>query len=139
MSESNSTDVINIDLGKLNKSEIILSLLEILECTSLLLEREDETLKTKEEISELILKAKKISDYFTKLVESEKHELKKNELLKPIPITEALDGLMTLTKTVENILEEKEEFLELTTLIMRSIIRLNVRLKIIDYKESRKI
>ena len=138
MSESNSTDIINIDLGKLNKSEIILNLLEILECTSSLLEREDETLKTKEEILELIPRAKEISDYLTKLVESEKHELKKNELLKPISITVALDGLMTLIKTVKNILEEKEKFLKLITLIMRSIIRTNVRLKIIDYKESRK-
>ena len=41
MSESNSMDIINIDLRKLKKSEIILYLLEILECITILLESED--------------------------------------------------------------------------------------------------
>ena len=130
MSESNSMDIINIDLRKLNKSEIILYLLEILECMTILLESEDETLKTKEQILDFIMKAKRISDHLTKLVKFEKYET-----LRPTLITEVLDDLMTLTITVKNTPERKESSLERTTLLMRFIIRLSVELRAIDYEK----
>ena len=135
MFDSELTDIIKVNLEEIDKSEIILNLSRALKHTSVLLEFEDEDLKKREMILDLITKATEISDYFKTLIKSEEHKFTSMETLGLRPIIALSDEFKKLIKSEESVFEERKEILRTILGLHRYLMDSNIGILIMNYEE----